>query len=173
VLQLKIDINSWRFDVPEITLKINGKDHTLDVPADMPLLWALRDKLNMTGTKYGCGIGRCGTCTVLVDGEPRQSCRLPAVKMAGKEITTIEGLSADGSHPVQKAWHEEDVPQCGYCQGGQILTAAALLDKNPKPDDAAIDKAMKDNLCRCGTYFRIRKAIKLAAVYAAETGDES
>jgi len=159
--------------MPRITLKINGKDHTLDVPDDMPLLWALRDKLNMTGTKYGCGIARCGTCTVLVDGEPRQSCRLPAVKMAGRAITTIEGLSADASHPVQKAWGEEDVPQCGYCQGGQILTAAALLKKNPKPDDAAIDEAMKDNLCRCGTYFRIRKAIKLAAVYAAATGDES
>jgi isoquinoline 1-oxidoreductase alpha subunit len=169
----QININSRRFNVPSITLKINGKKHTLDVPADMPLLWALRDKLNMTGTKYGCGIGRCGTCTVLVDGEPKQSCHLPAVEMAGKEITTIEGLSADGSHPVQKAWNEEDVPQCGYCQGGQILTAAALLKKNPKPDDAAIDEAMKDNLCRCGTYFRIRKAIKLAAVYTAGTGDKS
>ena len=159
--------------MPQVTLKINGKDHTLDVPDDMPLLWALRDKLNMTGTKYGCGIAQCGTCTVLVDGAPRQSCRLPAVKMAGREITTIEGLSVDGDHPVQRAWNEEDVPQCGYCQGGQILTAAALLAKNPDPDDAAIDKAMKDNLCRCGTYFRIRKAIKLAAVYAAETGGDS
>ena len=159
--------------MPKITLKINGKDHTLDVPDDMPLLWALRDKLNMTGTKYGCGIGECGTCTVLVDGVPRQSCRLPAAKMTGREITTIEGLSADGSHPVQKAWHEEDVPQCGYCQGGQILTAAALLENNPEPDDAAIDKAMKDNLCRCGTYFRIRKAIKLAAVYKSGKGGES
>ena len=156
-----------------ISLKINGKDHTLDVPPDMPLLWALRDKLNMTGTKYGCGIGLCGTCTVLVDGEPVQSCRRSAVKVAGLEITTIEGLSPDGSHPVQRAWHEEDVPQCGYCQGGQILTAAALLEKNPKPDDAAIDKAMSGNLCRCGTYFRIRKAIKLAAVYAADTGEAS
>ena len=159
--------------MPQVTLKINGKDHTLDVPSDMPLLWALRDKLNMTGTKYGCGIGLCGTCTVLVDGEPVQSCRRPAVKVAGREITTIEGLSQDGSHPVQRAWHEEDVPQCGYCQGGQILTAAALLEKNPKPDDAAIDKAMSGNLCRCGTYFRIRKAIKLAAVYAADTGEAS
>ncbi len=156
--------------MPRITLKINGKDHTLDVPPDMPLLWALRDKLNMTGTKYGCGIGLCGTCTVLVDGEPVQSCRRPAVNMAGREITTIEGLSPDGSHPVQKAWNEEDVPQCGYCQGGQILTAAALLEKNPKPDDAAIDKAMSGNICRCGTYIRIRKAIKLAAEYAAEAG---
>ena len=158
--------------MPQITLRINKKDHTLDVTDDMPLLWALRDKLNMTGTKYSCGIGLCGSCTVLVDGEPVQSCRRTAVKLAGKEITTIEGLSADGSHPVQKAWHEEDVPQCGYCQGGQILTAAALLEKNSKPDDAAIDKAMKGNLCRCGTYFRIRKAIKLAAVYTAEAGGE-
>ena len=156
----------------QVTLKINGKDHTLDVTDDMPLLWALRDKLNMTGTKYSCGIGLCGSCTVLVDGEPVQSCRRTAVKLVGKEITTIEGLSAEGSHPVQKAWHEEDVPQCGYCQGGQILTAAALLEKNPKPDDAAIDEAMKGNLCRCGTYFRIRKAIKLAAVYSAEKGGE-
>jgi aerobic-type carbon monoxide dehydrogenase small subunit (CoxS/CutS family) len=157
----------------KVTLKINGTEHAIDVPDDMPLLWALRDKLNMTGTKYGCGIGLCGTCTVLVDGEPVQSCRRKAVSMEGKQITTIEGLSADGSHPVQKAWNEEDVPQCGYCQGGQILTAAALLEKNPKPDDAAIDEAMSGNLCRCGTYVRIRKAIKLAAVYAADTGDAS
>ncbi len=153
-----------------ITLKINGIDHTLDVVDDMPLLWALRDKLNMTGTKYGCGIGQCGTCTVLVDGEPKRSCRLTAVKMAGRSITTIEGLDPTGDHPVQRAWNEEDVPQCGYCQGGQILAAAALLEQNPKPDDAAIDKAMKGNLCRCGTYYRIRKAIKLAAVYTAEKG---
>jgi len=157
----------------EITLKINGKNHKLDVPDDMPLLWALRDKLNMVGTKYGCGIGLCGTCTVLVNGEPEQSCRKKAVSMGGKEITTIEGLSADGSHPVQKAWNEEDVPQCGYCQGGQILTATALLEENPKPDDAAIDKAMSGVLCRCGTYVRIRKAIKLAAVYTADKGEAS
>lgn len=159
--------------MPRVTLKINGKDHALDVSPDLPLLWALRDKLNMTGTKYGCGIGLCGTCTVLVDGEPVQSCRESAVKVAGREITTIEGLSANGNHPVQKAWHQEDVPQCGYCQGGQILTAVALLEKNPKPDDAAIDEAMSGNLCRCGTYVRIRKAIKLAAVYASDTGDAS
>jgi aerobic-type carbon monoxide dehydrogenase small subunit (CoxS/CutS family) len=159
--------------MPQVTLKINGKNHTLDVSSDMPLLWALRDKLNMTGTKYSCGIGQCGTCTVLVDGEAVRSCRSRAVNMVGKEITTIEGLSPDGSHPVQKAWNEEDVPQCGYCQGGQILAATALLEKNPKPDDAAIDEAMQGNLCRCGTYFRIRKAIKLAAVYKAEQGGES
>ena len=157
----------------KVTLKINGESHTVDIPPDMPLLWALRDKLNMTGTKYSCGIGQCGSCTVLVDGEPVKSCRRKAVSMAGKEITTIEGLSAGGNHPVQKAWNEEDVPQCGYCQGGQILTATALLEKNPKPDDAAIDEAMKGVLCRCGTYFRIRKAIKLAAVYSADKGDAS
>ena len=158
--------------MPQITLKINGTDHTLDVHADMPLLWALRDKLNLTGTKFGCGIGECGTCTVLVDGRPVKSCLRTAERMDGREITTIEGISADASHPVQKAWHEEDVPQCGYCQGGQILAAVALLEKNPNPDDAAIDKAMSGNLCRCGTYVRIRKAIKLAAEYAAEEGGD-
>ncbi len=156
--------------MPQVTLKINGTDHSLDVPADMPLLWALRDKLNMTGTKYSCGIGQCGTCTVLVDGEPVKSCRRLAVNMVGKEITTIEGLDPTGQHPVQKAWDELDVPQCGYCQGGQILVASALLQKNPKPDDAAIDEAMSDNLCRCGTYTRIRKAVKLAAELKADKG---
>jgi isoquinoline 1-oxidoreductase alpha subunit len=156
--------------MPQFTLKINGTDHSLDVPSDMPLLWALRDKLNMTGTKYSCGIGQCGTCTVLVDGIPTKSCRSRAVNLIGKEIVTIEGLTADCSHPVQKAWNEVDVPQCGYCQGGQILAAVALLENNPKPDDAAIDEAMSDNLCRCGTYVRIRKAIKLAAEYAADEG---
>jgi len=158
--------------MPQITLKINGTDHSLDVPSDMPLLWALRDKLNMTGTKYSCGIGQCGTCMVLVDGKPTKSCRSKAVNLAGKKITTIEGLSPDGSHPVQKAWNELDVPQCGYCQGGQILSASALLEENPKPDDAAIDDAMSDNLCRCGTYVRIRKAVKLAAEYAADKGGD-
>ena len=158
--------------MPRITLKINGKDHDLDVSEDLPLLWALRDKLNLTGTKYGCGISQCGTCTVLVDGKPMNSCRQRAVNMVGKEITTIEGLSPDGSHPVQKAWNEVDVPQCGYCQGGQILTAVALLKDNPNPDDEAIDKAMRGNLCRCGTYVRIRKAIKLAASHAPEAGGE-
>jgi isoquinoline 1-oxidoreductase alpha subunit len=153
-----------------ITLKINGRDHALDAPDDMPLLWALRDKLNMTGTKYSCGIGQCGTCTVLVDGKPVKSCRTRASSNIGKEITTIEGLSPDGSHPVQVAWNEVDVPQCGYCQGGQILAAVALLESNPKPDDAAIDEAMSGNLCRCGTYVRIRKAIKLAADDIANKG---
>ena len=157
----------------KVTLKINGTDHALDVPDDMPLLWALRDKLNMTGTKYSCGIGQCGTCTVLVDGEPVKSCRRRAVSMVGKEITTIEGLDPTGNHPVQKAWNELDVPQCGYCQGGQVLVAAALLRKNPKPDDAAIDEAMSGNLCRCGTYVRIRKAVKLAAGYTSGDGGDS
>ena len=156
-----------------VTLKINGQSVSIDVPSDMPLLWALRDRLNLTGTKYGCGIGECGTCTVLVDGRPVKSCLRTAERMDGREITTIEGISEDASHPVQVAWHEEDVPQCGYCQGGQILAAIALLEENPNPDDAAIDKAMADNLCRCGTYHRIRKAIKRAARYAAETGGES
>ncbi len=156
-----------------VTLKINGAEHTLDVPEDMPLLWALRDKLNMTGTKYSCGIGQCGTCTVLVDGEPVKSCRRLAVNMAGKEITTIEGLDPAGNHPVQKAWNELDVPQCGYCQGGQVLAASALLEKNPNPDDAAIDEAMSGNLCRCGTYVRIRKAVKLAAEIAEQQGGTS
>ncbi len=156
-----------------VTLKINGAEHTLDVPEDMPLLWALRDKLNMTGTKYSCGIGQCGTCTVLVDGEPVKSCRRLAVNMAGKEITTIEGLDPTGQHPVQKAWDELDVPQCGYCQGGQVLAAVALLRKNPQPDDAAINEAMSDNLCRCGTYVRIRKAVKLAAEKTAGNGGAS
>lgn len=149
--------------MPQVTLSINGNQHTINVPSDMPLLWALRDKLNLTDTKYGCGIGECGSCTVLIDGKAVKSCVLPASRLAGREIITIAGLSADGSHPVQQAWHAQDVPQCGFCQGGQILSAVALLDKNPKPDDAAIDEAMSGNLCRCGTYFRIRRAIKLAS----------
>ena len=156
--------------MPQVTLKINGTEHTLDVPSDMPLLWTLRDKLHLTGTKYSCGDGVCGTCTVLADGRPVRSCQVTATRMARREITTIEGLSPDGSHPVQKAWNDEDVPQCGYCQGGQVLAAVALLEENPRPDDAAIDKAMSRNLCRCGTYIRIRKAIKRAAEYAAEEG---
>lgn len=157
----------------QLTLKINGDSHSLDVPDDMPLLWALRDKLNLVGTKYGCGIGVCGSCTVLVNGSPVQSCRIKATSLAGKEITTIEGLSADGNHPVQRAWHDEDVPQCGYCQAGQILTATALLTRIPRPNDADIDSAMSEVLCRCGTYPRIRKAIKRAADYLAAQGGES
>ena len=146
-----------------VTLKINGQSHTIDVSSDMPLLWALRDKLDLVGTKYSCGIGVCGSCTVLINGMPMRSCTIPAVSMAGAEITTIEGLDPEGLHPVQVAWNEEDVPQCGYCQAGQVLTAAALLDRNPDPSDEDIDAAMAGVLCRCGTYPRIRRAIKRAA----------
>ena len=157
----------------QITLNINGASHTVEMPEDMPLLWALRDKLNLVGTKYGCGIGICGSCTVLVNGAPVQSCNIKASALEGKQITTIEGLSPDGSHPVQRAWNDEDVPQCGYCQAGQILAASALLESNPQPSDSDIDAAMAGILCRCGTYPRIRKAIKLAATYRAEAGSES
>jgi isoquinoline 1-oxidoreductase alpha subunit len=144
------------------TLTVNGKSASVEAPADMPLLWALRDILNLKGTKYGCGIGACGACTVHVDGKPVRSCqtRVSAVKGA---ITTIEGLSADGTHPVQLAWQEIDVPQCGYCQAGQIMSAVALLAQKPKPTDEDIDQAMNGNLCRCATYTRIRQAIHKAA----------
>jgi len=158
--------------VSQVNLRINGENHTLDLPPDMPLLWALRDKLNLVGTKYSCGIGICGSCTVLVDGLPMRSCTLPAAGLAGSEITTIEGFAPDGDHPVQKAWNEEDAPQCGYCQGGQILTAAALLKEKPNPSDGDIDEAMYGVVCRCGTYPRIRKAIKRAAAYAATEGGD-
>lgn len=146
-----------------ITFTVNGKATTVDVPADMPLLWVLRDVLDLTGTKYGCGVAQCGACTVHLNGAPTRSCVLPVSAVAGSEVTTIEGLSADGSHPVQKAWVELDVPQCGYCQAGQIMSAAALLARTPKPTDAQIDAAMNGNLCRCATYLRIRRAIHLAA----------
>jgi isoquinoline 1-oxidoreductase alpha subunit len=149
--------------MPAITLRINGQDKQVDVPEDMPLLWVLRDRLDLTGTKFGCGIGSCGACTVHLDGVAVRSCQTPAVVAAGKAITTIEGLSADGSHPVQQAWIEAQVPQCGYCQSGQIMSAAALLATNPNPSDTDIDSAMSGNLCRCGTYQRIRKAIHRAA----------
>jgi len=153
--------------MPAITLRINGQDRKVDVPEDMPLLWVLRDRLDLTGTKFGCGIGSCGACTVHLDGVAVRSCQLPAAAAAGKAITTIEGLSADGSHPVQKAWVEAQVPQCGYCQSGQIMAAAALLATNPNPSDTDIDTAMSGNLCRCGTYQRIRKAIHRAAEASA------
>lgn len=156
----------------QVSLKINGQEHTVEVSPDTPLLWALRDQLNMVGTKYGCGVGLCGSCTVLVDGEPTRSCTMPASALEGMEITTIEGFHPEGGHPVQLAWQEEDVAQCGYCQGGQILSAAALLEKNPDPSKEDIDQAMAGNICRCGTYPRIRKAVQLAAKYAAD-GDES
>jgi isoquinoline 1-oxidoreductase alpha subunit len=145
------------------TFTLNGKSTTVDVDPQMPLLWVLRDTLNMTGTKFGCGMALCGACTVHINGEAARSCITPVSSVAGKKITTIEGLSADASHPVQKAWIEEDVPQCGYCQSGQIMSAAALLAKKPNPTDADIDDAMSGNICRCGTYQRIRKAIHHAA----------
>src|SRR6185312_13035337 len=146
-----------------ISFKVNGKPTTVDVPADMPLLWVLRDVLDLKGTKYGCGIGQCGACTVHVKGTPTRSCRTPVQRVQGSDITTIEGLSTDGMHPVQRAWEAVDVPQCGYCQAGQIMSAAALLARNANPTDADIDTAMNGNLCRCGTYLRIRQAIHRAA----------
>jgi len=146
-----------------IELNINGKDAHVDVDADTPLLWVLRDTLSLTGTKFGCGMALCGACTVHLDGAPIRSCVTPVSAVAGKKITTIEGLSSDRSHPVQKAWIELDVPQCGYCQSGQIMSAAALLTQTPQPTDAQIDAAMAGNICRCGTYQRIRAAIHRAA----------
>jgi isoquinoline 1-oxidoreductase alpha subunit len=144
-------------------LEVNGKQHEVDVPADMPLLWVLRDVIGLTGTKFGCGMAQCGACTVHVDGAPIRSCITPASAMGGKKITTIEGLSADVSHPVQRAWIEADVVQCGYCQSGQVMAAAALLAQKPKPTDADIDAAMAGNICRCGTYQRIRAAVHRAS----------
>ena len=144
-------------------LKVNGKSMTVDVPPDMPLLWVLRDVLDLKGTKFGCGIAQCGACTVHVKGAPVRSCQLPVSAVGNAAVTTIEGLSADGSHPLQKAWVDLDVAQCGYCQAGQIMSAAALLAKTPKPTDKDIDGAMNGNLCRCATYTRIRQAIHVAA----------
>ena len=147
-------------------LTVNGKSVTVDVAGDMPLLWAIRDVLNLKGTKFGCGAGLCGACTVHLDGKAVRSCQTPIQTAANKPVTTIEGLAADGSHPVQQAWMEIDVPQCGYCQAGQIMTVAALLEKTPKPTDQDINAAMNGNLCRCGTYLRIRQAIHRAAELA-------
>ncbi len=146
-----------------LTLIVNGESHTVDVPGDTPLLWVLRDTLGLTGTKFGCGAGLCQACTVHLDGDAVPSCSTPVSGAAGREITTIEGLAAELSHPVQKAWLAEQVPQCGYCQPGQIMGAAALLARNPKPSDVEIDEAMSSHLCRCGTYQRIRRAIHRAA----------
>ena len=143
-------------------LNVNGKVQTVDAEADMPLLWVLREILGMTGTKYGCGIAQCGACTVHVDGQPVRSCAVPGSALTSQSITTIEGLSANSTHPIQQAWAELDVPQCGYCQSGQIMAAAALLKRSPKPTDQDIDEAMS-NICRCGTYQRVRAAIHLAA----------
>lgn len=149
--------------MPRYTLNVNGQARTVDVPADTPLLWVLRDHLDLPGTKYGCGIGLCGACTVHLNGVPLRSCQLAVSTVAGMAITTIEGLSPDGTHPLQQAWCKHDVPQCGYCQAGQIMTAAAFLRGNPDPTDEEIDGAMAGNLCRCGTYARIHAAVKEAA----------
>ena len=150
------------------TLHINGNIKTVSVASDTPLLWVLRDNLSLVGTKFGCGIGQCGACTVHIDGEPTRACQTPISTLGNRKVTTIEGLDPKGEHPLQKAWQELDVPQCGYCQTGQIMTAAALLKKTPKPSDADIDKALAGNLCRCGTYLRIRKGIHLAAQIATK-----
>jgi isoquinoline 1-oxidoreductase alpha subunit len=153
-----------------VTLQINGQTHEADVPDEMPLLWVLRDVIGLTGTKFGCGMALCGVCTVHLDGTPVRACVTPVSFAAGRKITTIEGLSPDGTHPVQVAWRDLNVAQCGYCQTGQIMQAAALLSQAPNPTDADIDSAMSGNLCRCGTYTRIRAAIKQAA---AATGGAS
>lgn len=146
-----------------VQLRVNGAEHTLDIEPDMPLLWALRDVLGLTGTKFGCGEALCGACTVHIDGEAVRACVTPVRRAIGKSVTTIEGLSADGSHPLQKAWVELGVPQCGFCQSGQIMAAAALLAKKPKPSVQEIDQSLAGNLCRCGTYLRIRAAIQKAS----------
>jgi aerobic-type carbon monoxide dehydrogenase small subunit (CoxS/CutS family) len=153
-----------------IKLKVNRKDHAVDVTPDTPLLWVLRENLGLTGTKFGCGMALCGACTVHLDGEAVRSCVTPVSRAAGKAVTTIEGLSPDLSHPLQRAWIAEDVPQCGYCQSGQIMSAAILLRENPRPTDSEIDDAMSGNICRCGTYQRVRRAIHLAAEMKARGG---
>lgn len=149
--------------MPVFTINVNGKQQRVDVAEDTPLLWVLRDSLNLVGTKFGCGIAECGACTVHLDGEPVKACVYPISSINGSKVTTIEGLSEKGDHPVQVAWDELDVPQCGYCQAGQIMRAAALLKTNPKPSDQQIAEAMHDNICRCGAYHRIREAVKSAS----------
>ena len=156
-----------------IKLKVNGESREFDGEPDMPLLWYLRDELQLTGTKYGCGAGLCGACTVHVNGSATRSCLIPMQSLAGKMVVTIEGLSAKADHPAQEAWRQANVPQCGYCQSGQIMQAAALLKQKPKPTDADIDSAMKGNICRCGTYQRIREAIKMAASKTAASSPPS
>lgn len=149
------------------TVNVNGRPRTVDVASDTPLLWVLRDSLNLVGTKFGCGIGECGACTIHLDGRPARACQTPVSAVGQKAVTTIEGLDPAGKHPLQRAWCELDVPQCGYCQAGQIMTAAALLKSNPRPNDDDIDRAMEGNLCRCATYVRIRAGIKRAAELTA------
>ena len=156
--------------VAAVKLKVNGKEYSINTLSDTPLLWVLREKLGLTGTKYGCGMAQCGACTVLVNGQATRSCVTPVSTVIGKDIITIEGLSPDGFHPVQKAWIDQDVPQCGYCQSGQIMAAVALLAENKNPSDADIDDAMSGNICRCGTYQRIRRAIHVAAGMKKEGG---
>ncbi len=156
----------------KVTFTVNGTPRTVDVPADMPLLWVLRDTLDLKGTKYGCGVALCGACTVHVNGNATRSCQIPASTLQGRRVTTIEGLSAEANHPLQRAWQELDVPQCGYCQAGQIMQAADLLARNPKPSDADIDSEMYGNLCRCTTYLRIREGIHRAAAIAANDSQE-
>jgi len=153
-----------------ISLKVNGTEHSVDADPSTPLLWVLRDHLGMTGTKFGCGMSLCGACTVHLNGQPVRSCVTPISTLAGKSVTTIEGLSPDKTNPIQQAWIAEDVPQCGYCQSGQIMTAAALLAKTANPTDADIDEAMRNNICRCGTYQSIRRAVHLAAELRAKGG---
>ncbi len=147
----------------QYNLNVNGQNRQVDVDSDTPLLWVLRDTLSLVGTKYGCGIAQCGACTVHIDGKAIRSCSTPISAVANQKVTTIEGLSEDGSHPVQQAWIEHDVPQCGYCQAGQIMTAAALISDNKNPSDSDISDAMNGNICRCGTYLRIKAAVKTAA----------
>jgi aerobic-type carbon monoxide dehydrogenase small subunit (CoxS/CutS family) len=158
--------------VTPFKISVNGREHTITALPDTPLLWVLREELGLTGTKYGCGMALCGACTVLVNGQATRSCVTPVGSVAGKTITTIEGLSQSGSHPIQKAWISVDVPQCGYCQSGQIMAAAALLAKNKQPSDGDINDAMSGIICRCGTYQRIRRAIHLAAKTMAEGGGQ-
>lgn len=148
--------------MPTYTLRVNGKSQQVEADADTPLLWVLRDHLDLVGTKFGCGIAQCGACTVHLNGTAIRSCSLPVSAIKDKEITTIEGLSADGDHPLQQAWQEIDVAQCGYCQAGQLMSAAALLKRNPNPSEEEIERAMRGNICRCGTYLRIKEAIQLA-----------
>jgi isoquinoline 1-oxidoreductase alpha subunit len=156
-----------------VTFTVNGRSVTVDVPADMPLLWVLRDELDLKGTKFGCGMAQCGACTVHLNGAATRSCVTPVSSVQGAQVTTVEGLSPDGVHALQRAWEELDVPQCGYCQAGQLMSAAGLLARTPNPTDADIDAAMTGNLCRCGTYIRIRQAVHRAATIANEAGGPS